>query len=310
MIFMVVLGHSIAGEPSQNNNIYGISHYLIYCNHMPMFLIISGYLSRNHWTLKKCIKNYVVPYVVFDIAWVVYALLVGNATINDLVILTPTYVYWYILSLFFLRMISSNSLWGYLFLPCSILLTLISPYIDENYWRILSFGRVALLYPIYWIGKKYISTIIDTLRNTNKVVGYILIFACILIELLVLKLGVVDITWASHDYPTYTIETVIKYVFQFLVIIIFIGLTIDVPDKETMLSRWGRNSVIVYLIHPFALSVLLFVLHMVNVEMDALFFFIFVVLSIVITEVLSHDILKKTYDSFMINIYKLLNLLK
>lgn len=99
LIFLVVFGHIIARSISEDIDIFGISQYLIYSVHMPMFISISGYLSKHHTDKKKILRNYIVPYILFDIFYVMYTLMLGNIQIYNLNILIPSYVYWYILCL-------------------------------------------------------------------------------------------------------------------------------------------------------------------------------------------------------------------
>ena len=72
LILLVVLGHLLAGDRAKNIDIIGISHYFIYSVHMPMFMLISGYLSKKPVYLKKAIKNYLIPYIFFDLLYLMW----------------------------------------------------------------------------------------------------------------------------------------------------------------------------------------------------------------------------------------------
>lgn len=102
LILLVVLGHSLAGDKAASLDIIGASHYFIYAIHMPMFMLISGLLSKRTVTFKKAIKNYLIPYILY----MVWLLLRGEKV--EWNILIPTYVYWYILDLFFMRLLLSK----------------------------------------------------------------------------------------------------------------------------------------------------------------------------------------------------------
>ncbi|EEQ59556.1 acyltransferase [Clostridiales bacterium 1_7_47FAA] len=303
----VVFGHLIGGKTSQEHNIYGILHYLIYSVHMPMFILISGYLSKKKWTYKKMLRNYILPYIIFDLLWVVYSLIRGTVSAAELNVLVPTYVYWYILCLCLMRIVAFTTVLNKIFLPISVVLTIISPLIGKDIWLVLSLGRVALLYPMFYLGRSYLKEFVSKARE-KKITMVILMSACICGELLLLRNHITDITWASHDYPLNMTECLLKYVFMFFVVGVFTGLVALVPNRKIFLTKWGRNSLLVYLIHSFVIDVLKVVFGKINVEWNTPFCFAAVLTAVIITEFLSNERLKKLYDVMMLKIYIIFNL--
>ncbi len=101
-IFLVVLGHMFAGV---NVDLFKHTHYFIYCVHMPMFMLVSGYLSKKPTNLRKIFKNYIIPYVVFDFLYAIFIVLFHHGALTNLNVLVPIYVYWYILCLGLLKVI-------------------------------------------------------------------------------------------------------------------------------------------------------------------------------------------------------------
>lgn len=308
LIFFVVFGHFIAGDPSEDINIYGVTHYFIYSVHMPMFILISGYLSNSEWPIKKLFRNYIVPYVICDILWVVYSILRGNADISNLDILTPTFVYWYILCLFFLRVISDIPVFNRIFLLISFAVTFISPCINIQHWLFLSMGRTALLYPIFYFGRYFMYPIIQKAQNFGKSLNCIILFICVFTEYLLLTLGITNVTWATHDYPLTTFECVLKYIFMMITIAIFIGLSSVVSNKQTFLSRWGKNSLLIYLFHPYIVDFLRGVINNLHLRWNGFLFCIVFLLTVFIAEILSNNRIKSLYDRFMLKINSFLHL--
>ncbi|MCB7302636.1 acyltransferase family protein [Bariatricus massiliensis] len=307
LILAVVFGHLIGGKSSKELNIYGMLHYLIYSVHMPMFILISGYLSKKKWTWKKILRNYILPYLIFNLLWVVYSLIRRTVSVVALNVLIPTYVYWYILCLGIMRIIAFIPVFDKVFLPISVGLTIFSPFIGKNMWLVLSLGRVALLYPIFYLGRSCSNEFVGKIR-VKKSTAIIMMSVCVFGELLLLKNNITDITWASHDYPITAMECLLKYVFMFFTMGIFSGLAVLVPNKRMFLTRWGRNSLLVYLIHPFVVDVLKVVLEKMNVIWNTQFCFVAVLGAVVITELLSNERLKKVYDVVMSRFYKVFNL--
>src|SRR5881628_3848433 len=78
-ILLVVIGHSLANL--QSVPMAAGLYLFIYMFHMPLFIVITGYFSRN-WSFspgkaRKLITNVGVPYVVFEFAYSIYDWLAG-----------------------------------------------------------------------------------------------------------------------------------------------------------------------------------------------------------------------------------------
>ncbi|MFD7499839.1 acyltransferase family protein [Streptomyces sp. NPDC059850] len=105
-IVLVAMGHS--WEPLRNGSRAASALYMfVYAFHMPAFILISGYFSRNFDLrpdrLKRLLTGVVVPYVIFE---TVYSLLKGWAG-GDLSypvsLLDPWYLTWFLIALFVWR---------------------------------------------------------------------------------------------------------------------------------------------------------------------------------------------------------------
>lgn len=298
LIYLVVIGHFIAGTPSKKYDLYGYTHYLIYCVHMFMFILISGFLTKKKWTVMKLVRNYIIPYVVFDLMWVVYSLIRGTATISSLNLLIPTYVYWYIMCLCIMRVISFTPYLNFVFLPISVIITLASPYYGKNLWMFMSLGRVALLYPIFLLGKNVTFELVDKIRN-RKLLTVIIMCACVFFEIILLKANLTSISWASHDYPIDLKECVLKYVLMLLVLGSFFGCAAIIPDKQSILTKWGQNSLQVYLMHPFVVDVFRAIFSALNIQWDVGIYFVVLIISAIITTLLSSEFVKTKYNMFL-----------
>lgn len=80
LIFLVVFGHltsDYSGIQASQNGL-AFLRYLIYFMHMPMFIFISGYLSKGNGTIKKLIIDLFIPYVTFDILYVTINKMLGG----------------------------------------------------------------------------------------------------------------------------------------------------------------------------------------------------------------------------------------
>ena len=104
LILLVVIGHFI--EPCYTNNVFlTILKWVIFSFHMPAFIFISGYFSKKDMGLEKLIQKLVIPYFVFELLYYfLYVLVIHKET--GLYFNRPKFSLWYLMSLFFWRIIT------------------------------------------------------------------------------------------------------------------------------------------------------------------------------------------------------------
>ncbi len=104
LILLVVIGHFI--EPCYTNNLFlTILKWVIFSFHMPAFIFISGYFSKKDMGLEKLIQKLVIPYFVFELLYYfLYVLIIHKET--GLYFNRPKFSLWYLMSLFFWRIIT------------------------------------------------------------------------------------------------------------------------------------------------------------------------------------------------------------
>ncbi|GAA3142492.1 acyltransferase family protein [Planomonospora alba] len=149
-IALVVSGHLI--EDLRDVGIAHAAYFYVYVFHMPLFIVLSGYLSRNFTfssgKARKLISALAVPYAVFEVAYSLPRLvLYGKFEIS---LLDPYYLTWFLMSLFLWRL--STPVWQQLRWPLVVavglsLLSGTSALPDE-----LSMNRTLGLLPFYVLG--------------------------------------------------------------------------------------------------------------------------------------------------------------
>lgn len=104
LIVLVVIGHFI--EPCyENNDFLTILKWVIFSFHMPAFIFISGFFSKKDITLGKLIQKLVIPYFVFELLYyLLYVFVIHKET--GLYFNRPKFSLWYLMSLFFWRIIT------------------------------------------------------------------------------------------------------------------------------------------------------------------------------------------------------------
>ena len=271
-------------------------------------MLVSGILSKHHISLKKAFNTYIIPYIFFDGLYMVWLSIRGVSVSWN--VLFPTYVYWYILALFFMRLILSKYK-GIAIALFFFVFSFFSPFISEKLWSFLAIGRVVLLYPIFYIGYLIQPTIGEKLRKNKKlmILSVFLGVFCIVIEAKFLILNIIDVTWASHDYSSmmkdYFIKVLYIYIFAFCE---FWFLCVLAPRNQCVINRWGRNSICVYLMHPFLVDIIKAFFNEMGIRNSAIVFISYFIFAFIITDFLSRSLIKRLYNTLFNKVAILLRL--
>lgn len=250
LIILVVLGHLIG-----HNNIDVINERLsifIYTFHMPLFIIVSGYVSRiknDRIVFRTDILRLAIPLCIFQTISA-FLLYIEEGKIEISMILVPYWTLWYLLSLIFWRLILESTpkkllnnpfLYLLIAISISILCGIIIPH-----GRILSIQRTFNFFPFFLLGY-YIKQGVIIARPWNKSIS-----AC-LICIYVILIGIgfypekSDIllrgadSYSLFDTLAKTYLLICSFLISFSVFIIMI--------ENKCLSLIGKESLFYYLYH-------------------------------------------------------------
>ncbi|TYK53503.1 acyltransferase family protein [Actinomadura decatromicini] len=150
-ILLVVAGHSLANL--LNVPVAKGLYIFIYLFHMPLFIVITGYFSRN-WTFaggkaRKLITNVGVPYVVFEFAYSIYDWLAGRNEL-EISLLNPYYLTWFLLALFMWRL--STPVWQQIRWPLAVAVGFALLSYMSDLGGTFDIHRVIGLLPFYVLG--------------------------------------------------------------------------------------------------------------------------------------------------------------
>ena len=300
---LVVFGHLTAGGDLSLKSIK-ITRYLIYSFDMPMFIFMTGLFSKKKQGIKRILSAYIIPYIIFDSIYVLWCMVVGKEA--NLLILIPTFVYWYILCIALQKLMISCIRWKPVIFIIVLVIQVGTLFVSETVWRFLSIGRVGLLFPIFFLGYNFPIDKLYEMRQ-KKFISFIIGFFSLSVTMALYKLKLVPIS-ATHNYYSSIAELGVKYIYMLTTFGLFIALNSLIPNSR-ILNRWGRNSLLVYLLHPYMTDIIgYFVRHSVN--SDYLSAVICITSSILITAILSLDVFKNAYDYCMGKINKALRLME
>lgn len=186
-------------------------------------------------------------------------------------------------------------------IPLSMLFTQMS----KETWSFVALGRTVLLFPIFYIGYRIRPEKMERIRHIKRRWATVGIISLIVIEW-VLFVFHVEGGIFTHDYTSNPVYALLKYVNMILVIVWFLCFAILLPGKIKWLSRWGRNSLIVYLLHMYFISA---INRFVNISDGWLVITLMVICAFGITQLLSLDIFKRIYDNILSRLKNFPNML-
>ncbi|GAA4198284.1 acyltransferase family protein [Microbispora amethystogenes] len=257
-IVLVVSGHLV--EDLRDVPAAHALYFYVYLFHMPLFIVISGYLSRNFTfsagKARKLISGLAVPYVIFEVAyslprWFLYGKL-------EISLLDPYYLTWFLMSLFLWRL--STPVWQQLRHPLVVavglsLLSGTSALPDE-----LSMNRTFGLLPFYVLGLMLTPGHLEMLRGrVAAITGGAVLAAALAGAFAVHRLVPTEwIRWRHSNHQigvddlTGTLIRLAMLAAGFLLVLAFLALT---PDRRTWFSGLGAATMYAYLLHGFAVKV-------------------------------------------------------
>jgi len=153
-IVLVAVGH--AWEPlREGSRSVSALYLLVYTFHMPAFIVVSGYFSRNFdaspGRLRRLVTGLVVPYVLFETAYTFFTRWTDQVPDRPVSLLDPLYLTWFLVALFVWRL--TTPLWQRVRHPVPLALTVamlatLTPSIGDD----LDLQRILQFLPYFVLG--------------------------------------------------------------------------------------------------------------------------------------------------------------
>ncbi len=256
-IVLVVAGHSIV---SLRDVRFAHAAYLfVYTFHMPVFIVITGYFSRNFTfsggKARKLIINLGVPYVVFETAYSTYHWAVGHASFK-ISLLDPYYLTWFLMALFCWRL--STPVWQQIRWPLAVavIISLLSG-MDQLPGE-LEMNRVFGLVPFYVLGLFLRPEHFDIIkRRSSRVIGALVLMGGLAVTYLFVdrRMTTEWVYWRSGN-PTLHVNNLTGTGMRLGLLVaatVLVGAFLtQVPRKQTWFTNLGSSTLYAYLLHGFA----------------------------------------------------------
>ncbi|MFC5754454.1 acyltransferase family protein, partial [Actinomadura rugatobispora] len=261
-ILLVVIGHSLAYrlDVPMAKGLY----LFIYMFHMPMFIVVTGYFSRN-WTFaggkaRKLITNVGVPYVVFEIAYSLYDWQVGRNEL-EISLLDPYFLTWFLCALFFWRL--STPVWQQIRWPLAVALAFSLLSYMSDLGNTFNIHRVIGLLPFYVLGLLLKPEHFEYLkRPAARVLGTLTLAGGLAVAYLAMdRMNRAWIYWKDPheelgvDNVTGTVMRLGMFVAATVLVAAFLAI---VPKRKTWFTKLGSTTLYAYLLHGFVTRLLQF----------------------------------------------------
>lgn len=254
LIFLVVFGHFIYSYATKCNGSWADTLFtFIYMFHMPAFIFVSGFFSKSaNAKSSKSLLKLLLYYLVFNFSMMAFLYLYKGNSLN---ILTPYNSYWYILSLIFWRISIKPLAKIKGILPISIIISLLL-----GFWSIpnlLSIRRTIAFFPFFLMGYKFEKKTIKNIlkkKTTKKTIAYLIIGMLLGFGTIVILKQNNPFTLSMLLMGTYQhyYEIIYRIIIFIIATMVIWGMLGAIPQNEIpILTKLGRNSLLIYLIHRF-----------------------------------------------------------
>jgi fucose 4-O-acetylase-like acetyltransferase len=297
IIFTVVIGHAFEYY-SSTNALMSFIYDLIYSFHMPLFIFIAGYFSKDFAKSRnKILPNLIVPYLIFNSMYVV--LLYFTTGQRHFNLLIPQFAFWFLISLAFYRGLLEQIIKIKWIIPITIILGLAAG-LNDHVNSFLALSRTISFCWFFLAGYYCTEVHIKKIRRFNKtaIIALFIFGSAIFIVFRITKFLPFDFLMNKPYLSGSELLGIIDRAAAYMLASIFGVVIISfMPSSRTCLSTIGQRTMIIYLGHGFINGVIRLVDPFVSFPVfNMIFLFIF---SISVTWFLSISIFDNLYNRMM-----------
>ncbi|MBN8191689.1 acyltransferase family protein [Bacillus sp. NTK074B] len=261
LIFLVVFGHIIRSYIESDPFILSL-YKTIYTFHMPAFILVAGFFAKGFYKkgyIQKLAKKLILPYILFQLIYTVYYHFLYQESTFEVDPLNPHWSLWFLISLFCWNALLYAFIKWFKFKPgigltVAFSLGLVVGFADviSNY---LSLSRTFVFFPLFLMGYymekehfEYFKT-----KKARLVAGslFVLVFLGMYFvpefsdKWLLGSKPYGDFAWNN------TFSMAIRAAVYLLNIVMIFSFFTFVPTKRQFFTKWGKNTLYVYLLHGF-----------------------------------------------------------
>ncbi|WP_404408830.1 acyltransferase family protein [Jeotgalibacillus malaysiensis] len=264
LIFLVVFGHAIQSI-IQEDPILMTTYQTIYFFHMPAFILIAGYFAKANYSkglFFKLLKKLIVPYLIFQLIYTIYYYFLRNENNLEIDPLNPQWALWFLVSLFFwslllILFVDVLKLNWKAAMLISIILGVVIGFVND-YTSTLSLSRTFVFFPFFLAGHYLSRDFFTHLKSKKIMIVSVLSLVIVFISIYVLPDWSSRWLFGSHSYEDLGTPAeaspmlrLLIYGVSFWLVVAFFSLA---PVAKTFFTRWGLNTLYVYLFHGFIIQ--------------------------------------------------------
>lgn len=314
LIFFVVFGHLL--QINYNyfiSPVYRVIWGAIYLFHMPLFIFVCGYFTKYDINnTNKAIKNYLIPYIVFNFLIYIFDVYVlkNQRTFN---LMIPSTAIWFLITIFYYKIIYNGvyKIKGLFIL--SIIFAIVGGF-DESLGVVASLSRTVCFFPFFIAGNKFKEKYLLEVNKYKTVSMLLILIMLVLISyilMIIFNIPITCFTFAS----SYKIQNLMSLYIGAIIRIVIMSISFGcgylilnvVPNKKTWLTSIGENTITVYLLHIFIYNTLLKSNNFLR-EPTIINLLICLILSTFIVFIFSRKVFKKSYNTLINHISKLIGI--
>ncbi|MEV4116570.1 acyltransferase family protein [Nonomuraea sp. NPDC049695] len=252
LIALVPIGHALVPTLAADSN--RALYIFIYTFHMPLFVLISGYLSRNFWNsnakTNKLVDTFLIPYVIVEVGYAILRTSVGQKW--SLTIIDPAWLNWYLLALLFWRL--STPVWKRMKFPVPVAIAI---YLFAGFSQIsgdFSMDRFFGLVPFFVIGLVMQPEHFEMLnRRWIKILAALTVLGAAAVAIYIAPRAPLDPFYFKASYQDLHLSWYMGLALRSGLLVCSLAMCFAVlalvPRGETWFSDLGTRTLYCYLLH-------------------------------------------------------------
>lgn len=257
LIVLVVVGHLVqavgapAGKPLE---------FWIYSFHMPAFILISGYLARRFTAsptqTARLATGILLPYIIFQLIHSAFRPLFLDKPFSFNLVF-PAWTLWFLMGLFIWRLLTPLFRTIKYPLLVAVLVSVLSP-LDAHLDQAWSMARVLGFLPFYVLGLVLEPRHFEFIRTRiPRWIGYAVLTGGLAASYLLLPSRSASVFFLKDSYADHGSDLMRGMLIRVVVLVIGLIGTLAIlscaGSRKTWLTRVGRFSLYVYLLHALVL---------------------------------------------------------
>lgn len=309
LILLVVIGHMLAGQKSKILAAEVI-YYFIYLFHMPAFIFITGYFSKNiEKSRDNAVKTFLIPYLVINTLYIGLSKISLYESAKSFRLFIPVWGLWFLLAVFIWKLFLKDLVRIRFILPLSFLAGILSGFSNE-FTANMSLSRVLNYLPFFLLGYFCTKEHVEKIKKFPKWISVVILASYGVISFILAKYNIIkaEIFYMRRSYSLIKQSTslsVIGKIYIYISAIILIICLINLfSSNSTWYTKVGQNSLTVYILHLVAVSNL----EKLKLPWDRTPYYVIysIIVAFILCYIFSRDFVIKIYKGIMDFINKLI----